>query len=114
MPSNFAARVYALVRRIPAGKVASYGWIASVTGNPRRARMVGQALARLPERSGVPWHRVVNSQRKISTRDFEVPNMQREMLQAEGVVFDGETVRRAYLISHEAELNPPPADSSKH
>jgi methylated-DNA-protein-cysteine methyltransferase related protein len=107
MTTDFEARVYALVRRIPAGKVASYGWIAGVLGNPRRARMVGQAMARLPERSGVPWHRVVNVQRKISPRaDWEVPNMQRELLEAEGVVFDGDTVRRAHLISHEAELDP--------
>ncbi|MCC7208289.1 MAG: MGMT family protein, partial [Anaerolineae bacterium] len=92
MPSDsdgFQAQVYALVRRIPAGKVASYGWIGSALGYTRRARMVGQALARLPANSGVPWYRVVNSQRKISTRDWEVPDMQRELLAAEGVRFDG-------------------------
>ncbi len=105
MARDFDARVYALVRRIPAGKVASYGWIAAALGNPRRARMVGNALARLPERSDVPWHRVINSQRKISPRaDWEVPNMQRELLEAEGVVFEGEAVRRAHLIVEDKEL----------
>ncbi len=87
MDNTFFDQVYALVRRIPPGKVATYGQIAALLGNPRGARTVGWAMRACPE--DVPWHRVINSQGRISTgpsRD-EIP-LQRVLLEAEGVVFD--------------------------
>lgn len=77
--------VYAMVRRIPEGRVASYGQIAFFLGWPRGARTVGWALRALTPGSGVPWHRVVNARGKISLSN---PKRQRELLEAEGVVFD--------------------------
>jgi methylated-DNA-protein-cysteine methyltransferase-like protein len=87
--SNFFARVYDTVRRIPAGRVASYGQIAALLEHPRAARTVGWALSTLREGSGVPWHRVVNSQGCPSTSLFsDPPDLQRRLLEAEGVEFD--------------------------
>jgi methylated-DNA-protein-cysteine methyltransferase-like protein len=78
-------QVYALVREIPRGKVASYGQIARWLGWPRGARTVGWALRAL-HTDDVPWHRVVNSQGRVSLRDDD--GLQRALLEAEGVVFD--------------------------
>lgn len=62
----FHAAVYRLVRRIPRGRVATYGQIAALLGYPRAARAVGQAMKHAPV--GLPWHRVVNAQGGISRR----------------------------------------------
>jgi methylated-DNA-protein-cysteine methyltransferase related protein len=77
--------VYAMVRRVPAGKVASYGQIAFFLGWPHGARTVGWALRALTPGSDVPWHRVVNAEGKISLPN---PQHQRVLLEAEGVAFD--------------------------
>jgi len=82
---NQFERVYALVREIPRGKVASYGQIARWLGWPRGARTVGWALRAL-HTNEVPWYRVVNAQGRVSLRDDD--NQQRALLEAEGVVFD--------------------------
>lgn len=81
-------RVYALIRKIPRGKVTSYGRIArEIEGCT--ARMVGYALAALPWESNVPWQRVINHQGKVSPRNSGHGSWaQRELLEAEGVVFD--------------------------
>jgi methylated-DNA-protein-cysteine methyltransferase-like protein len=82
------ARVYATVRSIPPGRVMTYGGVAAAAGLPRRARLVGQLMARLPEGSLVPWHRVVNAQGRISKRGGgEIE--QRLRLEVEGVRFGG-------------------------
>jgi methylated-DNA-protein-cysteine methyltransferase-like protein len=87
--SGFFAQVYRLVRQVPPGKVTSYGAIARMLGHPRGARTVGWALHSLPEGSGVPWHRVINSQGRISTGRWEhAAGLQRALLESEGVVFD--------------------------
>jgi methylated-DNA-protein-cysteine methyltransferase-like protein len=80
--------VYRVVRRIPAGRVASYGQVAALAGMPRAARQVGYALHALDAESGVPWHRVVNAQGQISERgpSMIVP-LQRSRLEADGVVY---------------------------
>ena len=96
---GFFERVYRLVRQVPPGKVTSYGALARMLGHPRAARTVGWALHGLPpsvsptggdERGGdVPWHRVINSQGRISTscREHDA-DLQRELLEAEGITFD--------------------------
>jgi methylated-DNA-protein-cysteine methyltransferase-like protein len=63
---TFQTAVYALVRRIPAGQVATYGQVAALAGRARAARAVGGAMRRCPD--DVPWHRVVNAQGRISRR----------------------------------------------
>jgi methylated-DNA-protein-cysteine methyltransferase-like protein len=91
---GFFEQVYQLVRQVPSGKVTSYGSIARMLDHPRAARTVGWALHSLPEGSDVPWHRVINSQGRISTGGREHgANLQRALLEAEGVEFDeSETV----------------------
>jgi methylated-DNA-protein-cysteine methyltransferase related protein len=81
-------KIYAAVRRIPKGKVATYGQIAKIAkcSGPRQ---VGYALHALPENHKVPWHRVVNAQGKISLGpESESRDVQRLLLEAEGVEFD--------------------------
>ncbi len=87
--TQFFQQVYALVRQVPAGRVTSYGAIARALGSPRRAREVGWALASLPEEHDVPAHRVVNSQGALSGGwAFGAPEVQRRLLEVEGVRFD--------------------------
>lgn len=84
------ARIYAVVRRIPRGRIASYGQVAALAGLPRHARLVGYALHALPPDGDVPWHRVVNAKGELSLRatpGFE--HVQRGLLEDEGVHFDG-------------------------
>ena len=81
--------IYAVIRRIPRGRVATYGQIAELAGLEGHARQVGYALHALPSGSGVPWHRVVNSFGEVSKRsDSDSDELQVELLMAEGVVFD--------------------------
>ena len=80
--------IWNTVREIPAGKVATYGQVARMTGRPRGARLVGWAMASCPAGSGVPCHRVVD--RAGGTKkafDAHMPDGQRFLLEAEGVVF---------------------------
>ncbi|MBN2394451.1 MAG: MGMT family protein [Anaerolineae bacterium] len=92
---NQFEQVYALVREIPRGKVASYGQIARWLGWPRGARTVGWALRAL-HTDDVPWHRVVNSQGRVSLRNDD--GLQQALLEAEGIVFD--TVGRIDLKTY--------------
>lgn len=82
------AKFYATIRRIPRGRVATYGQIAIVAGFPRNARLVGTALRNLRDDS-IPWHRVVNSRGEISRRARgDDDEFQRILLEAEGITFD--------------------------
>jgi methylated-DNA-protein-cysteine methyltransferase-like protein len=78
--------VYAIVRQIPPGLVASYGQVARIAGGGVSARMVGYALAALPQGSDIPWQRVINSQGKISLPGFGRA-VQENLLLEEGVQF---------------------------
>lgn len=82
-------RIYAVVRRIPRGRVMSYGQVARRAGLVGRARQVGYALHALPAGTKVPWHRVVNAKGEISRRRVPGSELsQRILLEAEGVRFD--------------------------
>lgn len=86
--STLYDRIYQVVRRIPKGRVATYGQIAALTGIPGRARQVGYALSALNDDT-VPWHRVINAQGAISPRAApEFVRIQRRLLEAEGVTLD--------------------------
>ena len=91
---GFFARVYALVRRVPRGRVVTYGQVAVMLGVPRGARAVGWAMRALPEALAdrVPWHRVVGTGGRISPRRGLGPEIQRRRLKAEKVAFVGEHV----------------------
>lgn len=81
-------RIYALVRRIPRGRVATYGQLARLAGLPNGARQVGYALHALPEHTTVPWYRVVNA-RGASSLGPDGATTQALLLNKEGVRTDG-------------------------
>lgn len=78
-----------LVCAVPPGEVATYGQIARLAGHPRAARQVGRVLNRLRD-SDVPWQRIINAQGGISTYKVGAGELQRALLESEGVVFDQE------------------------
>ena len=79
--------IYRWVRRVPEGKVATYGQIAGLVGRCS-ARQVGYAMAALDDDAGVPWHRIINSQGRISLRNgSDGHQLQRILLEAEDIVF---------------------------
>ena len=85
--AGFFQEVYELVKQVPEGHVVTYGQIATALGNPRQARQVGWAMRACPE--DVPWHRVVNSQGRLSTRpEMGSFSPQRALLEDEGVQFE--------------------------
>jgi methylated-DNA-protein-cysteine methyltransferase-like protein len=87
-PLSARERIWQVVAAIPPGKVASYGQIARLAGLGRGARQVGHTLRQLPNGSTLPWHRVINSQGKISLPTGSAgATLQRERLEAEGVEF---------------------------
>ena len=88
MRSDAYPRIYAVVRRIPRGKVATYGQVAELAGLGRAARQVGYALHALSGRSVLPWHRVINSGGRISLPPEAGGLEQRFRLLEEGVVVD--------------------------
>jgi methylated-DNA-protein-cysteine methyltransferase related protein len=88
-PVNRYQVIWSTVSRIPRGKVATYGQVATLSGLDGHARQVGYALHNLPERSDVPWHRVVNSRGEVSPRTSgDSHELQRMLLEGEGVEFD--------------------------
>jgi methylated-DNA-protein-cysteine methyltransferase related protein len=82
--------IYRVVKRIPRGKVATYGQVARLAGFPNHARLVGYAMHSLND-TRVPWHRVINAQGKISLRDLSA-EIQRGLLEEEGVWFSSSDV----------------------
>jgi methylated-DNA-protein-cysteine methyltransferase-like protein len=95
--------IYKAVRKVPRGRVASYGQIAELAGLEGHARQVGYALHALPDGSGVPWHRVINAKGEISPRSAgDSHELQRMLLEAEGVKFDqkGRVERRYFIHSN--------------
>lgn len=89
---GFMEAVYAVVKLIPRGRVASYGQVATFVVSPRHARAVGAALRHLPpdRQVEVPWQRVINAGGRISHRgDVERPIVQRRLLEEEGIGFGG-------------------------
>lgn len=89
--SDSYTRIYATVRQVPRGRVATYGQIARVAGLGQRARLVGYALHRCPR--NVPWQRVINAQGRISLPSGSTSALrQRRLLMEEGVVFLGPRV----------------------
>jgi methylated-DNA-protein-cysteine methyltransferase-like protein len=86
--SSVYARIYSVVRRIPRGRVATYGQVAELVGLPGGARQVGYALHALGPASTVPWQRVINARGGVSPRSLPGwEQVQRGVLEAEGVVF---------------------------
>jgi len=88
---SYYLRVYEIVRQVPRGRVVTYGQVALMLGAPAAARATGYALHSLPNGSDVPWWRVVNVRGGISLKNRgSAADLQRSLLEHEGVVFDGE------------------------
>ncbi len=82
-------RIYAVVRRIPKGRVATYGQVAALAGLKGHARQVGYALYALPQGTSVPWHRVVNASGGISARSVPGAELDQQLLlEREGIRFN--------------------------
>ncbi len=98
---NLAEIIYAAVRQIPRGKVATYSQIAALAGNCNLRRYVGNALHKNPSNQITPCHRVVNAKGFCSgSFSFGGPDAQREKLEAEGVTFiDGHVDLENHLIN---------------
>lgn len=86
-------KIYGVVRRIPRGRVATYGQIAELAGLEGHARQVGYALHALPSGTGIPWHRVINARGEISARSgSDWGELQRLLLEGEGVSFKDDCI----------------------
>jgi methylated-DNA-protein-cysteine methyltransferase-like protein len=117
MTTPFEQRVLQVVRAIPSGKVAAYGFVATCCGTPRAARAVGSVLRRcVQDGDEIPWHRVINAKGQISFKgDIVRADQQRRALRLEGVCFDAsDTVAARHwwdgggapTFLDEAELSP--------
>lgn len=96
MSTGFYAQVYAMVRRIPAGRVMGYGHVAAALGRAGAARQVGYALAALPGNTDVPWWRVLRSSGALALQGDPARGMlQRAALVRENVAFHGDRVDMA-------------------
>ena len=85
---NTFERIYEIVKRIPSGKVATYGQIAMIAGNPRWSRVVGYALHVNPDSETIPCFRVVNRKGECSgSFAFGGESAQRRLLEEDGVTF---------------------------
>jgi methylated-DNA-protein-cysteine methyltransferase-like protein len=87
---DFTQRVIRIIKSIPFGKVATYGQIAYLAGNPRASRQVSWILSSSSRKENLPWHRVINSQGMISLKPSAGYEEQKMHLLEEGVKFDRE------------------------
>jgi methylated-DNA-protein-cysteine methyltransferase-like protein len=87
MTSPFHQRVKQVIKKIPRGKVATYGQIAALAGDPRGARQVTWVLHTSSESDKLPWHRVINAQGRISLPENMGYELQRALLSDEGIEF---------------------------
>ena len=87
MTETFHDRVKKLIKRIPRGKVATYGLIATIAGSPRAARQVVRVLHSCSDKDKLPWHRVINREGQIALKHGDGYELQKALLEGEGVVF---------------------------
>jgi methylated-DNA-protein-cysteine methyltransferase-like protein len=87
MEESFTEKVKGIIKKIPRGKVATYGQIAMLAGNPHAARQVVWILHSSSDKDNLPWHRVINKNGRISLKPGQGYEMQISMLSDEGVIF---------------------------
>ncbi len=88
-PSNsLAEKIKRIIKSIPLGKVCTYGQIAACAGNYKASRQVAWILHSSSEKDRLPWHRVINRTGRISLKNFNGYELQKSLLQKEGVRFD--------------------------
>lgn len=83
--TQFTEEVLVIIKKIPYGRVMSYGQVARLAGNIRGARQVARILHSMAEKYNLPWHRIINSQGKISITDERYAAIQRKLLISEGI-----------------------------
>lgn len=88
MCKSFYQRVIDVIKIIPEGKVSTYGQIASYAGNSRAARQVSYILHSSSRKENLPWHRVVNSKGRISLKPNHGYELQKRLLEREGIEFN--------------------------
>lgn len=105
METSFSQRVKDFIKKIPQGKVATYGQIAAYAGNPRATRQVVWILHSSSRKDNLPWHRVINSKGRISLKPNYGYEMQRELLEKEGITFDeNDTIDFDRYLWHPGEV----------
>ena len=85
---SFHSRAVEIIKSVPFGKVATYGQIAFSAGNPRASRQISRILHSSSKKENLPWHRIVNSSFKISLKPGCGYELQKKLLEDEGIVFD--------------------------
>jgi len=88
MTTEFHRLTIAVIKKIPRGKVATYGQIAAMAGSPRGARQVVRTLHSSSDKEDLPWYRVINGKGMISLPPGRGYELQQRLLEDEGVVFD--------------------------
>lgn len=88
MSNTFTLKVKTLITMVPEGMVTTYGLIAASAGNPRAARQVARILHSCSRKDNLPWHRIVNRNGQISLKPYEGYDVQKQLLEKEGVFFD--------------------------
>jgi methylated-DNA-protein-cysteine methyltransferase-like protein len=96
--TTFQSKVYALTKQIPAGKVATYGQIASLLGSPNASRAVGMCLSKNTNPQEIPCHRVVAANGKLTGYAFGGVSHKKVILLKEGVRFKGDQVDLTYSL----------------
>jgi len=86
----FSLMAISAIKKIRKGRVATYGQIAAMAGNPRGARQVVRILNVYSEKERLPWHRVINREGRIALPHGRGYELQKQLLQDEGVVFDSD------------------------
>ncbi|MFH1051441.1 MAG: MGMT family protein [bacterium] len=104
---DFFEKVFDVVRKIPEGKVTTYGYIAQSLGLKSSARMVGWALNSVAGDMSIPCHRVINRNGELTgKRHFSTPNMMRELLESEDIEFEDDRVNlKKHLWVPEIKIN---------
>jgi methylated-DNA-protein-cysteine methyltransferase-like protein len=87
---TFFQRARNVIKKIPPGRVATYGQIAALAGNPRGARQISWVLHSSSRKENLPWHRVINSKGRISLKPGYGYEIQKQLLEQEGVLFDND------------------------
>lgn len=107
MASEFTQALYDAVSKIPRGKVSTYGQLAFLIGHPRASRIVGAAMARVPESLSLPCHRVIYGDGRLCCHQA-FGGIQRRLLEQEGVTFleDGRVDLKKHLWNTEPEEGP--------
>lgn len=89
MPTQFTEAALDIIKHIPEGRVLTYGRVAALAGNPGGARQISRILHSMSKKYDLPWHRVINSKGRISLLPSRGRELQKALLESEGVEFSG-------------------------